>query len=797
MLAPISWLKDYVDINVTPEELAAKLVAIGFEVEGIEYQAKKASLVKTCKILSVEKHPAADRLRVTQVDVGGKTIQVVTNVPVKGGEYTAVALDGAVLADGHAIKRGELRGVLSEGMFCGPEEIGLSAADIDGQKEDDILRFPEGTPLGEDAAVALGFDDVVLDVSVTANRPDCNSIYKLAKEVAVALGTECREPEIRYEATGADVGDAVGVEVRNRELCPRYMAACVRNVKIFPSPEKMRKRLRAVGIRPINNIVDITNYVLTEIGQPMHAFDLRYLAGGRIVVRNAEEGERIVTLDGKENKMTSSMLAICDAEKPVAVAGIMGGEYSGIQADTSTIIFESAKFARDSVRRTSRALNLRSDSSARYEKGIDFASQEYGLKRALTLIYETGSGEIGKGLIDIKVDYAEVRDIAFTTAKIARILGCAVPEKKLVDILSRLGIPVSKKEDGTLVAHVPDARSDIDGVNDIAEEFIRVYGYSHVKPTLFRHSGLTRGGVPADIAFRNKVKEELAAEGLSECITYSFTSPTFADKLRIPADSDLRKWVELVNPLGEALSVMRTVLTHSMLEVLAYNAAHFNKSAALFEIAKTYHPHSLPLTELPEEREKLVIGMYGADTDFFTLKGVIEGLFDALHVKAAFGVSGLPFLHPGRGADISADGTHVGFAGEIHPDVAEEYGADVRMYAAELDLAALYGVCKGGCGFKAFSKYPPVERDLAVVVADGVHAGDMIAAAESAGAEHLTGSDVFDVYRGAQVGEGMKSVAMSFTFSSVERTLTDDEIAAEMQKILSALESAFGAKIRA
>ena len=475
----------------------------------------------------------------------------------------------------------------------------------------------------------------------------------------------------------------------------------------------------------------------------------------------------------------------------------MGGEYSGIQADTSTIIFESAKFARDSVRRTSRALNLRSDSSARYEKGIDFASQEYGLKRALTLIYETGSGEIGKGLIDVKVDYAESarhrvhdgEDSADTRLRRAR--------KETRGHLSRLGIPVSKKEDGTLVAHVPDARSDIDGVNDIAEEFIRVYGYSHVKPTLFRHSGLTRGGVPADIAFRNKVKEELAAEGLSECITYSFTSPTFADKLRIPADSDLRKWVELVNPLGEALSVMRTVLTHSMLEVLAYNAAHFNKSAALFEIAKTYHPHSLPLAELPEEREKLVIGMYGADTDFFTLKGVIEGLFDALHVKAAFGVSGLPFLHPGRGADISADGMHVGFAGEIHPDVAEEYGADVRMYAAELDLAALYGVCKGGCGFKAFSKYPPVERDLAVVVADGVHAGDMIAAAESAGAEHLTGSDVFDVYRGAQVGEGMKSVAMSFTFSSVERTLTDDEIAAEMQKILSALESAFGAKIRA
>lgn len=797
MLAPISWLKDYVDINVSPEKLAEKLVAIGFEVEGIEYQAKKATSVKTCKIVSVEKHPNADKLRVAQADIGSSVIQVVTNVPVEGGEYTAVALDGARLADGHEIKRGELRGVLSEGMLCGPEEIGMTAADIDGQKEDDILRFPEGTPLGEDAAVALGFDDVILDVSVTANRPDCNSIYKLAKEVAVALDTECREPEIAYEATGDDVRGAVDVKVLNDALCPRYMAACVRNVKIFPSPRKMRMRLRAVGIRPINNIVDITNYVLTEIGQPMHAFDLRYLSGGEIVVRNADEGEHIVTLDGKDNTMTSSMLAICDAEKPVAVAGIMGGEFSGIQPDTSTIIFESAKFARDSVRRTSRVLNLRSDSSARFEKGIDFASQEYGLKRALTLVYQTGSGEIGKGVIDVKVDYPEVKDIEFTTAQLGRILGCSVPKAKLVSILAKLGIPVTPKEGGKLVAHVPDARSDIDGVNDIAEEFIRVYGYSHIKPTLFKYAALTRGGVPRDIAFRNRVKEELAALGLNECITYSFTSPSFADKLRIPGDSALRKWVSLINPLGEALSVMRTVLTHSMLEVLAYNAAHFNKSAALFEVAKTYHPKALPLTELPEEREKLVIGMYGADADYFALKGVAEGLFAALHVEAEYAPSSLAFLHPGRGADVTVNGRNVGYLGEIHPDVAEAYGADVRLYAAEFDLEKLLEECTGKASFREFSRYPSVERDLAVVVSDEVPAGDMVKAALNAGAEDLTSAEVFDVYRGAQIGEGMKSVAMSFTFSSVERTLTDEEISSRMQKIYSALESAFGAKIRA
>lgn len=795
MLAPISWLKDYVDINVSPEELAKKLVAIGFEVEGIEYQAHKAVRVVTCRILSAEKHPNADKLRVTKADIGGSVIQVVTNVAVQGGEYTAVALDGAVLADGHTIRRGELRGVLSEGMFCGPEEIGFCAGDIDDQREDDILRFPEGTPLGINAAEALGLDDVILDVSVTANRPDCNSIYKLAKEIAVALDTDCREPEIAYSASGADVGEMVSVEVRNKELCPRYMAGGVRNVRISPSPEKMRRRLRAVGIRPINNIVDITNYVLIEIGQPMHAFDRRDLAGGRIIVRNAVEGEHIVTLDGKDNTLSSSMLAICDAERPVAVAGVMGGEMSGIHSDTTEIVFESAKFARDSIRRTSRALNLRSDSSARYEKGIDFASQEYGLKRALTLIAETGSGDIASGIIDVKVPYEKVRDVRFTTSAIARILGCRVPEGKLVSILSKLGIPVSK-EGKELVAHVPDARSDIEGVNDIAEEFIRVYGYSHVRPTLFAHASLTRGGVPAEIAFRNKVKEELAAVGLNECITYSFTSPRFADRLRIPADSGLRRTVELVNPLGEALSVMRTVLVHSMLEVLAYNASRFNRSAALFEIAKTYHPKSLPLTELPEEKEKLVIGVYGDDEDFFTLKGRVETLLAALHVRTCFERSELAFLHPGRAADVFAESRKVGWLGEIHPDVAKEYGAEVRLYAAEFDLDALFEVCPSGARFKEFSKFPPVERDLAVVVDEKVSAGELVRAAENARAEDLVSAEVFDVYRGAQVGEGKKSVAMNFAFSSVERTLTDEEIAAGMEKILSALTASFGAKLR-
>ena len=776
MLAPISWLKDYVDINVSPEVLAKKLVAIGFEVEDIIYQSKQATKVVVGKIVSVEKHPNAYRLRVTQIDTGSKTIQVVTNVPVEGGETIAVALDGAVLADGHKIVRGELRGVLSEGMLCGMEEVGVTTDDVAGQKQGDILRFAEGTELGQNALVALGFDDVILDVAVTANRPDCNSIYKLAKEVAVALKKDCREPEINYVAAGGNVNDMVSVEVKNPELCPRYMAAGVKNVKIFPSSQKIKSRLRAVGIRPINNIVDITNYVLTEIGQPMHAFDLRNLGGHKICVRTAEEGETIVTLDGKKNTLKSSMLTICDAEKPVAVAGVMGGENSGIQDDTTEIIFESAKFARDSVRRTSRALNLRSDSSARYEKGIDFASQEYGLKRALTLVYESGSGDIVEGNIE-------------------KILGCKVPKVALKSILARLGIPVTE-EGRKLTACVPDARDDIVGVNDIAEEFIRVYGYSHIEPTLFAYSSLTKGGKPANIEFRDKVKKELAAIGLNECVTYSFTSPVFADRLKIASDSPLRKTVNLLNPLGEALSVMRTVLSHSMLEVLSYNIAHFNKSAALFEIAKVYMPKSLPLTELPDEVEKLVIGMYGQDVDFFEIKGVLEGLFSALGITAEYSVSDLAFLHPGRSAKVSVNGKEMGFVGEVHPDTAAEYDVDNRLYVAEINLDDLRAEYAEGHTFKAFSKYPSVERDLAVVVDESVLAGDMVKAVENAKIKHLDKAEVFDIYRSEQIGKDKKSVAMNFAFSSVEKTLTDDEIAAEMKKILSALKKNCGAKIR-
>lgn len=795
MLAPISWLKDYVDINVSPEVLAKKLVAIGFEVEEIIYQEKRVTNVVVGKIVAVDQHPNADRLRVTQIDIGTKTIQVVTNVAVVGGETIAVALDGAKLADGHEIKRGELRGVLSEGMLCGLEELGITEDDVQGQAMGDIIRFADGSPLGANALKTLGVDDIILDVGVTANRPDCNSIYKLAKEVAVALKTSCREPQINYKSANGNVRDMVDVEIKNLELCPRYMAAGVKNVKIFPSSQKIKSRLRAVGIRPINNIVDITNYVLTEIGQPMHSFDKRDLSGDKIIVRNAQNGEQIVSLDGKTNNLNDNMLVICDAHRPVAVAGIMGGANSGIKDDTTEIVFEAAKFARDNVRRTSRALNLRSDSSSRFEKGIDFASQEYGLKRALTLMYESQSGDIVDGIIDVSMPYEKTREIRFTTKKIQDILGCKVPKATLIAILARLGIEVreDKKE---LVAVVNEDREDIIGVNDIAEEFIRVYGYAHVKPTLFEYASLTKGGKPEWMITVDEIKNALSACGLNECVTYSFTSPKFADLLSLDAADSARNCIKLLNPLGEALSVMRTTLIHSMLETMAFNFTHFNRASRLFEVAKVYLPKELPLADLPIEEDRLVIGMYGNDVDFFTIKSAVEQVLQKLNIKAEYTASSKAFLHPTRGADVSVNGEVIGVVGEVHPDTAEKYGVDVRMYIAELSVAALNKAKTVISKFKAFSRFPTIERDLAVVVADQVTAGSMVAAVEDAKIKYLDNVKVFDTYKSEQIGEDKKSVAMSFSFSSLERTLTDDEIAAEMKKILNALKRKVGAIIR-
>lgn len=794
MKAPISWLKDFVEINVLPQSLAKKLIEIGFEVEGIEYQNKTATKVVVCKILEVNNHPNADRLSVCTVDAG-KQLQIVTNAKMTIGEFVPLALDGALLATGQTIKAGELRGVHSDGMFCGGEELGLTDDDYAGASNDDVLRLFGSFTTGANVFDAIGFNDVILDVSITANRPDCNSIYKLAREVAVALKKQCNSPNFEFTTSGCSVEDMVSVEVKNSELCPRYMAAGVKNIRIAPSTTKIKKRLRAVGIRPINNIVDITNYILIELGQPMHAFDRRELDGDKIVVRNAVANETIVSLDGKTNQLTEGMLVICDAKKPVAVAGIMGGENSGIKDDTKEIIFESARFARDSVRRTSRALNLRSDSSARYEKGVDFALQEYAIWRALHLINELQAGEVAKGIIDISVDFAKFREIPFTMKKISAILGFPIKKQSLVPILDRLGINV-KVEPKQLVAIIPADREDICGVNDIAEEFIRVYGFSHIPLTIFANNEMTKGGKGRKVEFVDKLKNTLASLGVSETIKYSFTTPKCYDMLKFPKDSEFRNAVPILNPLGEAVSIMRTTLVHSMLETIAYNLSKYNRKGRLFEVGKVYLPEKLPLEELPNEVETLTIGIYGEKEDFFSLKAVVQELFEVLRISMKLEKTTICYLHDGRSANILVDGEVVGVMGEVHPDVLENYDIHERVYVADILAEKLFELQNVEIQCAELSRFPSVQRDFAVVVSDNVVAGDMTDAIIAGKIANLSKCEVFDVFKSDSIGKDKKSIALSFEFVSFDKTMTDDEINAQMNKILSLLQRKFEAKLR-
>ncbi|MCI5819431.1 MAG: phenylalanine--tRNA ligase subunit beta [Acidaminococcus sp.] len=794
MLAPISWLKDFVDIDCSPETLSEKLVGIGFEVEDIIYQNKQATNVVVCKILSVEKHPNADKLSVCKVDIGTGELQIVTNAKMTVGELVPVSLDGAVLFDGTKIKAGELRGVKSDGMFCGGEELGLTSDDYDGASNNDVLRLKGNYKLGENVFDAIGFNDVILDVSITANRPDCNSVFKLSKEVAVALGTTWRAPDLSYK-TVSDKLD-IGVSVLDEELCPRYMAAGVNNVKIFPSSPLIKKRLRAVGIRPINNIVDITNYVLTEIGQPMHAFDKRFLEGGEIVVRLSKNGEKITTLDGKENDLGDNVLVICDAKKPVAVAGIMGGEYSGIQDDTTSIVFESARFKRDKIRRTARALNLHSDSQARYEKGIDFSCQELGLHRALNLIYTTGSGDILSGEKDVKIDFEKSKVVNVTVQKLTDILGIEVDKNVAKNIFDTLGLSTVIDGDNLAVT-VPEERDDILGANELAEEYIRVLGYGNVKPTLFKYSELIKGEVMPRLAFADKVRYALANLGLYEAVTYSFTTPKAFDMLRFDENDSRRQAIQLKNPLGEALSTMRTTLVHSMLEIVSSNLSKSNKEVLLYEIGNVYVPKELPLKELPDEIPTLCIALCGLSESFFTLKNVIEELLRTLQIENKSVKKIVSYLHDGRSAALICGEEEVGVYGEVHPVVAKTYGmGGQRVYVAEIDLRKLMALANSSVKVHELSRYPSMERDLAVVVSDETVAGDLVEAIKAKNYENLEKIEIFDVFKSDLIGRSKKSIALHFVFTSYEKTLVDATVNDVMKDILSLLEEKFGAKIR-
>lgn len=784
MKVPFSWIKEFVDIDVSAQELGDKLVSAGFEIE--EYINLRDSIrnVVVGQVESIEKHKDSDHLNICLVNVGKEVRQIVTGAQnVRKGDKVPVALDGAVLPDGKRIKSGELRGVASNGMLCSGGELGLEEDDYPGAGVNGILILKEEERVGEDINDVIGNDEIVLDVAVTANRPDCNSILGIAREVAAVMNKPLRMPDLSYNETEGSVYDYIDVENRNYTLCPRYMAKAVVDVVEKQSPKIIRDRLKAVGIRPINNLVDVTNYVLTEIGQPMHAFDLNNLSGKKIIVRNADDGEKIVALDGKEYALKKEQLAICDAEKPVAIAGVMGGEYSSICATTNTVILESARFARDSIRHTARELGLHSDSSARYEKGVDFYSQELGLKRALSLFDKYKWGKIVGGVIDLCEAKPEQTVLKYDYNEINDIIGVKLEKTAIIDILNRLDIATTAEGD-TLTSVIPPYREDIYGVNDLTEEVIRIYGYDVVEPRLV---SVCRGGMSDKQLRTEKIREILVGKGAFETVSYAFVSPKSLNALNLPDNSALRNTIEIRNPIGADMSVMRTNLVYSMLKTIEYNYKRGNKAARFFEIGNTYLPKQIPMTELPEEKAKLSVGFYGANENYYTLKGVIDDIFDIFGIEIEYRRADEAFLHPGRSAYIYAGDRKVGFLGEIHPDVNDNFDYDGRVYVAELDEEFISAEGIDVKPFKPFSRYQGMQRDIALLAPESVPAAEILSVIRKSCSDILEDAEVFDVYSGGQIPAGKKSVAVNMTFRDLNRTLKDEEVNEEIKTVLENL----------
>lgn len=801
MLVPVKWLKDFVNIdNISIPELADKLVSCGFEIEAVINQADAVKGVKTCKVIATEQHPNADKLIVCKIDLeDGVERQIVTNNRwIQAGDIVPVALDGAKLYSGMEIHSGALRGVHSDGMFCGGSELNLTEADYKGAGEDKVLKLLDGTPIGKDINEVMGTDDVILDVGITANRTDANSIIGIAREVAAVTGQELKMPADYMDVPAGD-GIKGQIEVINEstDLCSRYLCAMLTDVVITESPEYIKRRLKSSGLRPINNIVDVTNYVLLEVGQPMHAFDLRTIKGGKIVVRRAKDGEKIVALDDKTYTLNKDNLAICNAVEPMAIAGVMGGKEYSIFDDTSVVVLESARFARDNIRRTSRTLGLRSDSSARFEKGIDFISQEYGLRKAVGMIVSNGWGKIVSGTVDNYPNPAKTLEIDFTAEDINRILGITVPQEKMVEILNALTLTTTVDGD-KLHTVIPGYREDIVGVNDIAEEVIRMYGYDAIETSLMPDAEMTAGGKTKKQECADKIKNFLVGKGAYEICTYSFVSPKAWDMLHLEEDSILRRNVKLLSPLGEDYSVMRTTLAHSMIKTMATNVLRGNKKGRFFEVAKTYIPYELPLTRLPLEENKLCVGAYGEKENFYTFKSILEDLFDVLRINVRFKANEIAYMHPYRTAEIVTEsGKVVGYMGEVKYDVAKEYGVDKRLYLAEIDEEYIEDNARVFDFFKVVSKFQAVERDLALVCDLSLEADSLLDVINQAGSELLIDSKIFDVYKGEALTKlGKMSIAVKLTFQAKDRTLKDEDVNKEIENILTALKEKLGINLR-
>lgn len=793
----MKWLSDYVTLNTTVKDFCAAMTMSGSKVEVATEEGSEIKNVVVGKLLSVVPHENSDHLVVCQVDVGQEQpIQIVTGAPnVKAGDIVPVALCGAELPNGVKIKKGKLRGVESNGMLCSLGELGLTVHDFPYAIADGIFLIQEDCQIGQDIHEAIGLNDTSVEFEITSNRPDCLSVTGLAREAAATYHVPLNLKKPTFQGIDGNIQDELQVEIQNKEKCPRYAAGIVKNVKIAPSPRWMRERLRASGVRPINNLVDITNYVMLEYGQPMHAFDLRYVKDGKIVVRNATEGETITTLDGVTRTLSPEMLVIADAEKPIAVAGVMGGEYSGIMEDTNTVVFESAYFEPVQVRRTAKKLGMRTDASARYEKGLDPEGCLRTLERAFELVELLGAGEPVRTHIDLDYNEKQRNRIPFDPAWINKFLGTDISREEMCDTMKMLEIEV---DGDTCIS--PSFRIDLERPADLAEEVARIYGYNNIPSTVIK--GVANASLTPKQKFRRTLENATVAVGCYGILTYSFISPKYFDKIALPADSSLRKTVVISNPLGEDTSVMRTTTLPSMLETLSLNYKNRNAAVALYEIGKEYLPTALD--KLPEEPDRLTIGMYGDDADFFTLKGMVEtiletaGLHDCTYKACG---TDAPFdeicaLHPGRSAVIYAGETPIGYLGEVHPTVQKNYDIGTRTYVAKLLIDEMQPLAQTEITYQPLPKFPAITRDLSLVCADKVPVGDLQAAMKNAVGNILEQITLFDVYKGEQIAAGMKSVSFSIRMRSHEGTLTDEQADAAMKRVLKALKE-HGATLRA
>ncbi|MBQ4100290.1 MAG: phenylalanine--tRNA ligase subunit beta [Oscillospiraceae bacterium] len=787
----MKWLNDFVKVDVPPKQFCEDMTMSGSKVEGFELENANIKNVVVGKIISVEKHPDADKLHICQLDVGkGEPIQIVTGADnIFSGAIVPVALDGSLLPNGTKIKKGKLRGVESNGMLCSLGELNLTVNDFPYAIEDGIFIMEEECEIGQDICSAIGLDDTCVEFEITSNRPDCLSVIGLAKEAAATYKTTANipMPEVKNEISDK-IEDMLSVDVQNKELCQRYIAKVVKNVKIAPSPRWMRERLRASGVRPINNIVDITNYVMLEYGNPMHAFDYKYVDGGKIVVRNAKDGEKITTLDGVERNLSSDMLVIADSNKPVAVAGVMGGEFSGIMDDTTTVVFESACFFGSNVRRTSKKLGLRTESSGRFEKGLDPANTYPAVLRACELVEMLGAGEVVSGIIDINNTSSELRKIAFEPDWTNNFLGINLSKDEMIDILTSLSFEV--KDD---MITVPSFRTDIEHKADIAEEIARIYGYNNIPSTAIR--GVAQGKLTDKQKFYRLLEETLIAMGSYEIQTYSFISPKYYDNILLPKDSPLRECVVISNPLGEDTSVMRTTAVPSMLDIIAKNNNNRTINGNFYEIATEYTKTSAD--KLPIEKDKLLIGLYGEGYDFYVLKGMIETVLDKINIKDydVEPVCDNPTFHPGRTAKITVGDEVLGILGEIHPLVCKNYDISSKVYVADFDIEVMMNLANFELEYKPLPKFPAVTRDIALICDDEITIGALEKAIKGACPRILEKINLFDVYKGKQIPDGKKSVAFSLVFRSKDATLTDAEVDSATKKILKAL-SSLGAEIR-